>query len=108
MEVCFNRPVGVVHANRLFFFQHARSMRHHTWFVQGRLSVENEHVSITQVSKHLLIDSRSSCGELSSVSTAAFLRCKQLIGNSGSLFYCQFFLCIEINMNPSSSRRVTR
>jgi hypothetical protein len=51
-------------------------MRHHTWFVQGRLSIENEHVSITQMSKNFLIDSRSSRGELSSVSMTAFLRCK--------------------------------
>jgi hypothetical protein len=107
-RACFNRPVGIVHANRFFVFQHARPMRHHTWFVQGRLSVENEHVSITQMSKHLLIDSRGSCGELSSVSTAAFLRCEQLIGNSSSLFYCQFFLCIKISMNPSSSMRDTK
>jgi len=74
-------------------------MRHHTWFVQGRLSVENEHVSITQMSKHLLIDSRSSCGELSPVTTA-FLWRKQLIGNSGPLLHCQFVLPIKISSGP--------
>ncbi|SRR5229473_2507692 len=97
MEAGFNKPVGIVHAYRLFSVQHARPMRHHTWFVQGRLSVENEHVSITQMSKHLLIDSRSSRGELSSVSTTAFLWCKQLIGNGSSLLYCQFILRINIS-----------
>jgi hypothetical protein len=63
-----------MHAYRLFSMQHAGSMRHHTWFVQGRLSVENEHVSIVQVSKHLLIYGRSSGGKPSSVSTTTVLR----------------------------------
>ena len=76
-------------------------MRHHAWFVQGRLSVEDEHVSITQMSKHLLIDSRGSCGKPSSVSTATVLRSKQLIGNGSSLFYCQFVLRITVSVELS-------
>ena len=83
-------------------------MRHHTWFVQGRLSVENEDVSITQMSKHLFVDSRSSRGELSSISTTALLRCEQLIGYSSSLLYCQFILRIKIRMDPSRSMRHTK
>lgn len=83
-------------------------MRHHTWFVQGRLSVENEDVSISQMSKHLLIDSSSSRGELSSISMTALLRCKQLIGNSSSLLYCQFILRTKIRMDPSSIMRHTK
>lgn len=83
-------------------------MRHHTWLVQGRLSVENEDISVTQMSKHLFIDSRSSRGKLPSISTTALLRREQLIGNSSSLLYCQFILRIKIRMDLSCSMRHTK
>ena len=76
MEKYSNQPVSIVHTYRLLSVQHACSMRHHTRFVQGGLSVENEHVSISQMSKYLLIDSRCSCGEPPLVSATTVLGCK--------------------------------
>jgi hypothetical protein len=97
-----------MHADRLFSTQHTGSMSHHAGFVQGWLSVENEHVSITQMSKHLLVDSRSSRGESTTVSTTTVLRREQLIGNGRSLFYRQLILCIAISTGLSSSTGYTK
>jgi hypothetical protein len=83
-------------------------MCHHTWFVQGRLPVENEHVPITQMSKHLFVDGGGPCGKSSSVSTTTVLGCEQLISDSGSLFYGQFVLCVTISVDPSSNMRYTK
>lgn len=49
-------PVGVVHSNRLLPSQDLGSMTHHTRLVKRRLSIEQEDVSVLEMSVDLLVD----------------------------------------------------
>jgi len=61
VDIDCNIPVGVVHANRLFSFQDLCLVAHHARLVQCRLAIEDENVSVLQVSVHLLVDRRRAC-----------------------------------------------
>lgn len=58
-----NIPVGIVHTNRLFSFQDLCLVAHHARLMQCRLAIENEDVSVLQVSVYFLVDRRCACGK---------------------------------------------
>ena len=48
-------PIGVVHSNCLLAKENLDLVRHHTRLMQGRLSIENDNISISDMSVHLFV-----------------------------------------------------
>ena len=76
--------VGVVHPDRLLSDEHLCSVTHHTRLVQRRLSVEQQDVSVPEMTEDLLVD-RSRLGRQSSARGGRLLGDEQLVGDRGSL-----------------------
>ena len=85
VKVCVVRvAVCVVHSDRLLADEHFRSVTHHTRLVERRLSVEQEDVTVPQMTEHLLVD-RSRLGGEPSARGRSLLGDEQLVGDRGSL-----------------------
>lgn len=78
----FHSPVGVVHSDSFLSKKHLDLVRHHTRFMQSGLPVENNDISVSDMSIHLFV-SRRWAGR---VRKGIALRGQQLVGDRCSLF----------------------
>lgn len=79
-------------------------MTHHTRFVQRRLSVEDQHISIPQMSVDFFVDRGGSCVESATRSAwnTAILWGQQLIRYRRALLYSKLVLEAVINQDENT------
>lgn len=81
-----------MHSDRLLPSQHFDPMRHHTGLVKSRLSIENNDITIAQMSVDLLIPAHWT-GSTSTVNVA--LRSEELVGDCRSLLKSRAVLSVN-------------
>lgn len=90
-----NSPISIMHTNSFLALQHPRLMRHHTRFMQRRLSVQNQRITVPQMPMDLLVDRCSPRRQAEAGSTVGVTLWRQeLIRDGRSLLNRQFILHI--------------
>lgn len=56
-------PISIMHPNSLLPFQNPRLVRHHTRFMQRRLSIKNQDIPIAKMSVDFLVHRCGACVE---------------------------------------------
>jgi hypothetical protein len=79
----FDSPVRIVHPDRLLSQENLDPMCHHTRFMERRLSIQDDHISISEMPVHLFVKRRRSRAAPRRISIS--LRSEQLVCDGRSL-----------------------
>jgi len=104
-----NVPIRIMHTDRFLSFQNSSLMRHHTGFMEGWLTIQNEDISILKMSVNFLVHSRRPREKSFARGgpKVTILRSQQLVGNSGSLLDAERVLVPHRLTNFTQTRQST-